>query len=275
MTKVTKNESGSGPGPGRGGDSRLADGERNDNLLTDGITATNGVTRSPKESKRVRLPVSRNNGKTNRDGGENVGSASAASEIGGQGTVVATLSSHAATKPASSLINTPVPTIILPKNDTVNSNRTSLSKHFLMRRVRSRSKSDPQSVPDKSLFSRLFTKKSRRGNERQQTSNFMTVNDQKDDDEIISTLTPSDTNVSTSSLVDTGKTASSSELNNIKNEDKLVATSDPQYYMSLAAGDRGSLITYHKRMKPGDLRMQTLERSLNKSDKSQAPSSLR
>ena len=73
--------------------------------------------------------------------------------------VVATLSQHAsAAMPVASLV---IPT---NKSPTTNTNATSSSsaKQFLVRRVRSHSKSDPQSVPDKSLFSRFFPKKTKK-----------------------------------------------------------------------------------------------------------------
>jgi hypothetical protein len=72
--------------------------------------------------------------------------------------VVATLSQHASAA-------MPVASLVLPTNkvQTTNTNSTSSSaKQFLIRRVRSHSKSDPQSVPDKSLFSRFFPKKTKK-----------------------------------------------------------------------------------------------------------------
>lgn len=75
--------------------------------------------------------------------------------------VVATLSQH-----ASAAI--PVASLVLPtsKSPVTNANSTptasSAAKQFLVRRVRSHSKSDPQSVPDKSLFSRFFPKKTKK-----------------------------------------------------------------------------------------------------------------
>jgi hypothetical protein len=72
--------------------------------------------------------------------------------------VVATLSQHASAA-------MPVASLVLPSNkvQTTNQNSTSSSaKQFLIRRVRSHSKSDPQSVPDKSLFSRFFPKKTKK-----------------------------------------------------------------------------------------------------------------
>ena len=59
----------------------------------------------------------------------------------------------------------PVASLAVPatKPSTTNASSTSSSaKQFLIRRVRSRSKSDPQSVSDKSLFSRFFPKKSKK-----------------------------------------------------------------------------------------------------------------
>ncbi len=77
--------------------------------------------------------------------------------------IVATLSQHASAA-------MPVASLVLPSNklQTTNTNSSSSSsssssaKQFLIRRVRSRSKSDPQSVPDKSLFSRFFPKKTKK-----------------------------------------------------------------------------------------------------------------
>jgi hypothetical protein len=75
--------------------------------------------------------------------------------------VVATLSQHASAA-------MPVASLALPPNkpQSTNTNSTlsssSSAKQFLIRRVRSRSKSDPQSVPDKSLFSRFFPKKTKK-----------------------------------------------------------------------------------------------------------------
>ncbi len=72
--------------------------------------------------------------------------------------VVATLSQHASAA-------MPVASLALPPNkpQSTNTNSTSSSaKQFLIRRVRSRSKSDPQSVPDKSLFSRFFPKRTKK-----------------------------------------------------------------------------------------------------------------
>ena len=72
--------------------------------------------------------------------------------------VVATLSQHASAA-------MPVASLVLPSNkvQTTNTNSTSsAAKQFLVRRVRSHSKSDPQSVPDKSLFSRFFPKKTKK-----------------------------------------------------------------------------------------------------------------
>ncbi|CAF1371823.1 unnamed protein product [Adineta steineri] len=74
--------------------------------------------------------------------------------------VVAALALHAsAAIPVASLA---VPTNKPQSTNTTNSTSSS-AKQFLIRRVRSRSKSDPQSVPDnKSLFSRFFPKKTKK-----------------------------------------------------------------------------------------------------------------
>lgn len=102
----------------------------------------------------------------NNSSGPGGGSASAATD-GNNGThdivespnVVAALSPH-----ASAAI--PIASLVLPASrpvPTTNPTPSSLSaKQFLIRRVRSRSKSDPQSVPDKSLFSRFFPKRTKK-----------------------------------------------------------------------------------------------------------------
>ena len=63
----------------------------------------------------------------------------------------------------------PVASLVLPptrpapaSNLTPPSSSSSSAKEFLIRRVRSHSKSDPQAVPDKSLFSRFFPKRTKK-----------------------------------------------------------------------------------------------------------------
>lgn len=77
--------------------------------------------------------------------------------------VVATLSQHAsAAMPVAALVIPPNKIQLTNTTSTPTSTSSSSAKQFLIRRVRSRSKSDPQSVPDKSLFSRFFPKKSKK-----------------------------------------------------------------------------------------------------------------
>ncbi|CAF1214514.1 unnamed protein product [Rotaria sp. Silwood1] len=74
--------------------------------------------------------------------------------------IVAALSQHAsAAMPVASLALLPLPQ--KPQSTTLNLT-SSTAKQFLIGRVRSRSKSDPQSVPDKSLFSKFFPKKTKK-----------------------------------------------------------------------------------------------------------------
>lgn len=74
--------------------------------------------------------------------------------------VVATLSQHAsAAMPVATLHVSPNRAPLTTNANAVNMQPASSAKQFLIRRVRSRSKSDPQSVPEKSLFSRFFPKK--------------------------------------------------------------------------------------------------------------------
>ena len=89
-----------------------------------------------------------------------------ASDLCEQTNVVATLASHTSTA-------TPIASLVLPppgKSHLMNASpsvssspsSSSAAKRFLIQRVRSQSRSDAQSVPDKSLFSRFFPKKSKK-----------------------------------------------------------------------------------------------------------------
>ncbi len=86
------------------------------------------------------------------------GGTNGTNDVNEHSNVVATLSQHASAA-------MPVASLAIPSNkiQSTNTNSTSSSaKQFLIRRVRSRSKSDPQSVSDKSLFSRFFPKKTKK-----------------------------------------------------------------------------------------------------------------
>ncbi|CAF2518073.1 unnamed protein product [Rotaria sp. Silwood2] len=78
--------------------------------------------------------------------------------------IVAALSQHAsAAMPVASLALLPPPQKLQPTiSNASSSSSSSTAKQFLIGRVRSRSKSDPQSVPDKSLFSKFFPKKTKK-----------------------------------------------------------------------------------------------------------------
>ena len=76
--------------------------------------------------------------------------------------VVATLSQHAsAAMPVASLAVSPNRSPLTTNSNAINTIPLS-TKQFLIRRVRSRSKSDPEAVPEKSLFSRFFPKKTKK-----------------------------------------------------------------------------------------------------------------
>ncbi|CAF1523085.1 unnamed protein product [Rotaria sordida] len=80
-------------------------------------------------------------------------------DISEHSNIVAALSQHAsAAMPVASLALLPPP----QKIQSTNINSTTLTAKQLFGRVRSRSKSDPQSVPDKSLFSKFFPKKTKK-----------------------------------------------------------------------------------------------------------------
>ncbi|CAF0891250.1 unnamed protein product [Adineta ricciae] len=90
------------------------------------------------------------------------GGTNGTNEISEHSNVVAALVQHTSTA-------MPVASLAVPTNKSQATNASSSSsstssaaKQFLIRRVRSRSKSDPQSVPDKSLFSRFFPKKTKK-----------------------------------------------------------------------------------------------------------------
>ena len=85
------------------------------------------------------------------------GGTNSVNDISDHSNVVAALSQH-----ASAAI--PVASLALPSikpQSTNPSSTSSAAKQFFIRRVRSRSKSDPQSLPDKSLFSRFFPKRTK------------------------------------------------------------------------------------------------------------------
>lgn len=96
---------------------------------------------------------------TNNTSGPGGGGTNGSNDICEHSNVVATLSQHAsAAMPVASLV---LPTTKQPSTSNANSSSSS-AKEFFVRRVRSHSKSDPQSVPDKSLFSRFFPKKTKK-----------------------------------------------------------------------------------------------------------------
>ncbi len=86
------------------------------------------------------------------------GGTNGTNDVGEHSNIVAALSPHASAA-------MPVASLVLSSNksqSTSTSSTSSAAKQFLSRRVRSRSKSDPQSVSDKSLFSRFFPKKTKK-----------------------------------------------------------------------------------------------------------------
>lgn len=227
-----------------------------------------------------------------------------------QPNVVATLSQHAsAAMPVATLALSPNRSSPVPSNNhsttttmttapaaNTTSSTTSSAKQFLIRRVRSRSKSDPQSVPDKSLFSRFFPKKTKKPlatllttttksidtpahmSHEKKRSNLLTRNNLEEefeeeefDERIVSTGSLSDTDHQNSQLNRLTGTQSSNvtragSRTNSGNSRTTSAgpnaltlpTSDSQYYASMSAAPKGFSISYHKRMTNGsdDLRKQ-------------------
>ena len=86
------------------------------------------------------------------------------SDLCEQTNVVATLASHTstATPIASLALPPPGKSHLMNATPSASSSSSSAAKRFLIQRVRSQSRSDAQSVPDKSLFSRFFPKKTKK-----------------------------------------------------------------------------------------------------------------
>jgi hypothetical protein len=161
----------------------------------------------------------------------------------------------------------------------------SSAKEFLTRRVRSRSKTDTQSVTDKSLFSKIFSKKSKKPmktlittttnsieldvnskqvniiNKSSLTKNepHSTIDEEEydyEDDDVLEQST-----MSIGFLSDNDNRTKSGPETTVKPRPSPVKLpqSDSQYYASMSSAPKGFSISYHKRMTKGndDLRLQT------------------
>jgi len=166
-----------------------------------------------------------------------------------------------------------------PTASSSSSSSSAGAKQFLTRRVRSRSKSDTQSVPDNSLFSRIFSKKSKKpmgtlittttksidldiNNKGQDLINKLslitneprsTIDEEDydygdDNDEL------EESNSSLASLSDVNKRTKSGTEKTSKTlpNPLILPTSDSQYYASMSSAPTGFSISYHKRMTKGN-----------------------
>jgi len=194
----------------------------------------------------------------------------------------------------------PVASLGLPsgKSQLTNTNSTASSsaeKQSLTRRVRSRSKTDTQSVTDKSLFSRIFSKKSKKpmgtlistttksidldinnkgpnfGNKLSLiTSEPRSTIDEEEydygDDDVLE-----ESNITIGSL--SGQSGIEKKYKAPPHSSSL-PTSDSQYYASMSSAPTGFSISYHKRMTKGndDLRLQAALGRLQQQNKKGNPS---
>jgi hypothetical protein len=156
---------------------------------------------------------------------------------------------------------------------------SSSKKQSLSRRVRSRSKTDTQSVTDKSLFSRIFSKKSKKPTGTLITTTTKSIDLDLNDKEqnLINKLSlmPSeprstideeeydygdDDVLDETDTLDIGKRMKSVTDKTLKasRNPPGLPTSDSQYYASMSSAPTGFSISYHKRMTKGndDLRLQ-------------------
>ena len=209
-----------------------------------------------------------------------------------QANVVAALSQH-----TSAAI--PIAALALPSGkphltNTSSTTSSSSAKQFLTRRVRSTSKTDAESVSDKSIFSRIFSKKSKKPlgtlittttkeidlGINKNRPNLITQSSLKankprstldkecdyGDDDVLDSSTgflsdtdEQDNEVKPSHRFNTVRTKSSTDnKSNVAGTSTPIPTSDSQYYASLSSAPTGYSISYHKRMTKGndDLRLQ-------------------
>lgn len=166
---------------------------------------------------------------------------------------------------------------------------SSSSKQFLSRRVRSQSKSDTQSSPEKSLFSRFFPKKPKKPlpallttttqsiqltgqnkrhpliNQKSLTSSDprSTIDEEQEDDDDDEDF--DERKASTESLTDpsakkgkvqrtssTRTTSGTSKSSNAGPNPMILPASDSQYYASMSSAPKGFSISYHKCMTKGN-----------------------
>jgi hypothetical protein len=206
-----------------------------------------------------------------------------------QPNVVAALAQHTnAVMPVASLGSPSGKSHLINTNSTTSS---SSAKQFLTRGVRSRSKSDSQSVSDKSLFSRIFSKKSKKPmgtlittttnsidldvnpkrvnlinksslktNKLRSTIDEEEEDDYGDDNELEQSTTSDDF------LSGIGKRTKSATERKYKPPPNplILPTSDSQYYASMSSAPTGFSISYHKHE---DIRLQAAPARLQQENK--------
>ena len=169
----------------------------------------------------------------------------------------------------------PVASLALPIGKSQLTTINSPTKQSFTRRVRSRSKTDGESVSDKSLFSRLFSKKSKKpmGTLITTTTKSIDLNINKKGPNLINKLSLTtneprstadeeeydyeddnvleESNMSINSMSGANNLTQHSNKNSLQNSLALPA-SDSQYYASLSSAPTGFSISYHKRLTKGN-----------------------
>ena len=191
-----------------------------------------------------------------------------------QPNVVAALSLHT---------NTATPVASLGTASSGKSQST--AKEFLTRRVRSRSKTDAESVTEKSLFSKIFSKKSKKPTKSliTTTTNSIeldvnskgvniinkssltnkeprsTIDEEEYDYDYDDALEQSNMSIGFLSDTDNRNKNGTQATTRVRPAPIKLPQSDSQYYASMSSAPTGFSISYHKRMTKGndDLRLQT------------------
>lgn len=213
---------------------------------------------NPSESSRVSSPT--NNDTSGPGGGKTIANSELSANIDSGNVAAATLVLHANS-------TTPITSLTIPSGKS----QSTSAKEFLTRRVRSRSKTDAQTVPDKSLFSKIFSKKSKKplGTLITTTTNSIDINSDSKRTYLINKS--SLTNEEAHSTIDEDEEEygdddaleqSAGSLSDIDNRTKKkskprpdpikLPQSDWQYYASMSSAPKGFSISYHKCMTKGN-----------------------
>lgn len=169
---------------------------------------------------------------------------------------------------------TPIASLTIPSGKSQTTSSSTSAKEFLTRRVRSRSKTDTQPVPDKSLFSKIFSKKSKKPLGTLITTTTNSIDFNSDTKRTYLTNKSSLTNEEAHSTIDEYEeeygdddtleqsVLSAGSMSDIDNRSKKksrprldpikLPQSDSQYYASMSSAPKGFSISYHKRMTKGN-----------------------